>query len=124
LHAAVLVLDPRRLRHAARAALERMAIGVLGVRDPDRDVLDAVAVQALVARDLVVAAKRAREDEADVPLLDDVGRAVADARLGARVRGLAKAEAALVEVRRLLRVAHPELEVVPVDKRHEVLLHR
>ena len=71
--------------------------------------------------DLVLAAKRARDDEPDVALLEHVARAVAHAGLGARVRGAAEAERVLVVVRGLLRVADPELDVVPAVERHEVV---
>src|SRR5206468_3854040 len=63
----------------------------------------------------------ARHDEPDVVLLQDVRGAVADARLRAGVRHAVEAEGALVEVGGLLRIAHPELEVVPALDRHEVL---
>ena len=83
--------------------------------------LHAVAVRAREARDLAVRAQAAREHEADLALLEHVRRAVADARLGPGVGRTREAERVLVEVRRLLRVADPELEVVPAVDRHEVV---
>src|SRR5205085_9639369 len=86
----------------------------------ERDVLHPVAVPADMTRDLVILAERAREDETDVALLEHVRGPVADARLRARVGRRREAEPALVEVRRLLRVPDPELDVIPAGKRHEV----
>ena len=42
---------------------------------------------------------------------------------GPGVRGAREAERVLVEVRGLLRVADPELDVVPAEQRHEVVGH-
>ena len=111
----MLVLDPVRLGDAAGAPLERLAVGVGGVCDLEGDVLDAVPVGVGVACDLVVGPKRAREDEADVPLLEEVRSAVAKAGLGPRVGGRPEAEGALVEVGGLLRVPNPQLDVVPAE---------
>src|SRR5207302_7934708 len=88
-----------------------------------RDVLHAVAVPHAVTRDLVVLAQRARDDEPDAALLEDIRRAVADARLRTCVRRAREAERALVEVRSLLRVSDPELEMIPPEQGHEVLRH-
>ena len=55
--------------------------------------LTAVAVQRREAADLAVAAQPARQHEADVALLEDVGGAVADAGLRARVRDRRKPNA-------------------------------
>src|SRR5207244_13445389 len=82
LEPAVLVLDEARLDDAAGAALDGLPVRLGGVRDGERDVLDAVAVPADVPRDLVVLAERARDDEADVALLQHVRGPVADPRLG------------------------------------------
>ena len=70
-----------------------------------------------------VAPERAREHEADLALLEHVARAVANAGLRARVGDAVEAERVLVVVRRLLRVADPQLDVVPAVQRHEVLAH-
>src|SRR5207248_3736387 len=67
-----------------------------------------------------VPAQAARYDEADLALLEEVGGAVADARLGPCVGRRPEPERTLVEVRRLLRVADPELDVIPALERHEV----
>ena len=83
--------------------------------------LRAVAVTACELRDLAVDAYAAREHEADVALLEHVRRAVANAGLGARIGGPREPERVLVEVRGLLGVPDPELEVIPALERHEVL---
>src|SRR6185437_504935 len=49
---------------------------------------------------------------------------VADTGLRAGIGGAREAHTVLVEVRRLLRVADPELDVVPAEQRHEVFGHR
>jgi hypothetical protein len=77
----------------------------------------------MVARDRVVLADRARDDQADLALLEDVRGAVAHARLRPGVGGAREAERVLVEVGRLLGVADPELDVVPAEQRHEVVGH-
>ena len=56
------------------------------------------------ARDLAVRAQPARHDEADVTLLDEIGGAITDARLRARVRDRREPQCVLVEVGCLLRV--------------------
>src|SRR5581483_8890382 len=124
LDGAELILDRLRLEHSARAALHRLPVGLLGVRHAQRDVLDAVAVHVREVADLVPAPQRARHDEANVVLLEDVARAVAHSRLGARVRGAAEAERVLVVVRGLLRVSDPELDVIPTVEGHEVVGHQ
>ena len=98
-------------------------MGLRRVRHGERDVAHAVAVARVVLRDLVLLAERARDDEADVALLEHVGGAVADSRLGAGVRRPREAHRLLVEVRSLLCVADPELDVVPAEQRHEVFGH-
>jgi hypothetical protein len=120
---AVLVLDPVRLGDAAGAALERLAVGVRRVGDLEGSVLDSVPVGVGVPGDFVVGAERAREDEADVALLEQVRGPVAEACFGACVSDGAEAESVLVEVGGLLRVSHPQLEVVPAEQGHEVLVH-
>src|SRR5688500_2829208 len=81
LDAAELVLDPVRLGDPACAALDGRPVRVPRACDLERDDLRAVAVRTGEARDLAVRSEAARQDEADVALLDDVGRAVAHARL-------------------------------------------
>ena len=120
LDAAELVLDPARLGDSAGSALDGGAIGVVGARHLQRDVAGAVAVTARELRHLAIGAQAARQDEADVALLDDVGGAVADARLRPRIGRTREPERVLVEVRRLLRVPDPELDVIPSQERHEV----
>ena len=113
---AEVVLHDVRLDNALGAARDRLAIGVGDVGHAQRDVLHAVAVSERVPADRAVAAHRARDDEADLVLLEHVARAIAHARLGAGVRGAAKAERVLVVERRLLRVPHPQLDVVPARR--------
>ena len=113
-----------RLDRPAGAALHRLPVGLGRVGHRERDVLHAVAVAAAVPRDVVVLAQRGGEHEADAPLLEHVRGAVADAGLRARVRRAREAERVLVEVRGLLGVADPQLDVVPPVERHEVLLYR
>ena len=120
LDAAEVVFDPVRLDHAAGTALHGLAVRLTCVRDGERRVLDAVPVRAGEAGDLAVAAQTARQHEADVALLEQVGRTVAHARLRPGIRRLGEAERVLVVERRLLRVADVELEVVPPVDGHEV----
>ena len=115
------VLDPVRLDDAARAALHGLAVRVRRIRDGERHVADAVALRLSPPADLAVSAEAAREDEADVALLEHVRGAVADARLGPGIGRAREAVGVLVEVRRLLRVPDPDLEVVPAVDRHEVV---
>src|SRR5437763_4427527 len=119
----VLVLVASRLHHAAGAARHGLAVGLRRVGHSEGDVADAVAVSRMVLRDLVFLPQRPRNDETHFPLLEHVGRAVADSRLGAGIRRPGEAHGVLVEVRRLLRVADPELDVIPPEQRHEVFGH-
>jgi len=120
---AEVVLDELGLAHAARTALDRFLVGVSGVRDTQRDVLDAVAVLVRVIADLVTGMERAREHEADVALLENVARAIPYARLWACVRRAAEAECVLVVIGGLLGVPDPELDVIPSVDGHEVFGH-
>jgi hypothetical protein len=124
LDAAVLVLEPARLVDSARSALERLAVCLGCVRDAEGDVLDAVPVHVRMACNLVVGPQRARDDEASVALFEHIRGAVSYPCLRPRVRHGPEAECVLVEVGGLLGVPDPELDVVPAEQRHEVLLHR
>jgi hypothetical protein len=115
------VLEPVRLDDADRAALDGVPVGVLGARHGQRHILDAVSVRAREARDLAVRPQPARDDEPDVVLFEHVRGAIADTGLRAGVRNPVEPERALVEVCGLLRVADPELDVIPALDRHEVL---
>ena len=75
---------------------------------------------AVVRADLVLLAQRARDDEADVALLEHVGGAVAHPVSGPAYADRREANRVLVEVRSLLGVADPELDVIPPEQRHEV----
>ena len=104
--AAITMRAPPRDRHLERGAR---------VFDHDRDVFDAVAVQHDVPRDLVVRHQARRQHEAQIVLLEQIADAISHAGLRTRVRDLIEAERRHVIVRRLLRVADVELDVVPVD---------
>ena len=123
-HFAVLVAEGLGLADAARAAAGGLAPGGFGVVHPQRDVADAVAVQADVLGDRVVGLQRRGEHEADLVLHQDVGGAVARAGLGSAIGGQAEAERGAVEVRGLARVADVELDVIGAVQRQEVLLNR
>ena len=68
--AAVLVLDPMRGEDPAGAVAHRVVVGGLGVGDAKRDLVDTVAVPAVVRGDVVVPRQRAGEDEPDATLLE------------------------------------------------------
>ena len=119
---AVVVLGPEGLGQAPCAPLHRLPVRVRRVGHGEGDISDAVALGGRPPADLAVAAKTARQHEADVSLLEHVGRAVADACLGSRVARAREAECVLIEVRRLLRVPDPDLEVIPAVDRHEVVV--
>src|SRR3954470_12079291 len=117
---AEVVFGPMRLAHSTGSTLNRLPIGVGRIRDGQRRVLDTVAMGAGEAGDLAVRAETARQDEADVGLLDDVGRAVANTGFRPRVRGSRETECVLVEEGGLLGIADVQLEVIPPVDRHEV----
>ena len=83
--------------------------------------MHAVAVLVDVLGDLAVGRQRGGEDEADVVLLHHVRGAVADLGLQAGERGRREAPQRAVVVRRLARIADPELDVVDALQRQEVL---
>jgi hypothetical protein len=120
LDAAEVVFEPVRLGDHARAALNRLAVGLGGARHLEADALRCIAVPARVLRDLAVVAQAARHEQADVALLEHIGGPVPDACLGTRVGRTGEAEGVLVEVGRLLGVADPQLDVIPTVERHEV----
>ncbi len=120
----MLVLDDRRLEHAPGSALDGLAVRLGRVGYAQRDVLHPVAVHQGELADLGVAAEGAREDEADLSLLEHVARPIADSGFRAGIGDTVEAERVLVVVRSLLRVADPQLDVVPAVQRHEVLAHR
>ena len=64
-----------------------------------------------------------RQHEAGLALLQGVGRGVAPAGFEARVRELGEAERLPVVVGRLLRVAHPELDVVDALQPERIVCH-
>ena len=121
LHAAVLVLDPVRRHHAAGAVLDGVLVGGRGVGHAQRDLVDAVAVEGVVGRDLVAALERAGEHEPDAALLEHVRDAVAPAGLEAGVGGLGEAECVHEVERRLRGVPHVDLHVVDAVDRHAVV---
>ena len=89
LDAAVVVVDPVRLGDAARAALHGRPVRLARARHLEGDVLRAVPVPRGEPRDLAVLAQPARDDDADVALLEHVAGAVADTGLRPRVGGAA-----------------------------------
>src|SRR5262245_39603555 len=116
-----IVFLPVRLDDATGAALHCLAVGVGRVGHGESDVADAVSLRLRPPADVRVGAQPARHHEADVALLEDVGGPVANARFGTGVRGAGEAVCVLVEVRGLLGVPDPHLEVVPPVDRHEVV---
>ncbi len=90
----MLVLDPMRGDHPAGAVLDGVRVRGRGVGDAQGDLLNAVAVAALVVADLVLARERARDHEPDASLLQHVRDAIAAAGLEPHVRGLREAERA------------------------------
>ncbi len=104
--------DLERLLHAARASLGGLSPCLLGIVHPQRDVANAVAVQADVLGDLVVRPQRGGEHKANLALLQDVRGAVALARLGARVGHQAEAHGHAIKVGGLARVADIKLNVI------------
>ena len=120
-HRAVLVGEVVRRLDAARAAGRRLEVGVVDVRDAERDHLHAVAVLGDVRADLVAGNERAGQDDPDAALLEDVRRAVAHAGLQAGVGHLGEPERADPIGRGLQRVADIKLDVVDAVERHEVI---
>lgn len=82
--------------------------------------LDAVAVHALMRRDLAVGAERPRQHEANAALLEHVRGAVAQPRLQAGVGDLREAEGVGEVVRGLAALPTPQLHVVDAVQRHEI----
>src|SRR5439155_13045604 len=86
------------------------------------DVLHAVAVREHVLRDRALGPHGAGEDDPGLALLQDVGGAVADLGLRARVGGDVEAERLGVVEGGLPRVPHVVLDVVDAHERHVVVL--
>ncbi len=103
-----------------RTVRERGAIRRLRVADRERDVLDPVPVLPRLARGRVILAETRRQQEADVPLREQVARGVPAP--GREVRDLLdlEPEAGRVEVRRLPGVPDVEADVVDVDEPQRV----
>ena len=111
-----------RLTHAARAPLDSLPVRMRRVGHGKRDILHAVALGRGPPTDLAVAAQPARQDEADVALLDERRRRGRERRSGSGVCGAREPEGVLVEERRRLRVPDPDLEACPAVDRHEVVV--
>ncbi len=109
------VFEHGRLAHDTRAAAHCHLERGLRVVDEDRDILDAVAVQRDVARDLVVRLQTGRQNEAQLVLLEQVADAIADARFGPGIGDLFETERRHIIMCCLLGVADVKLDVVPVD---------
>ena len=117
---AVLIFEGRRRLQDASAAAHGHLEGGVGILDENRDVLDAVAVQGDVARDLVVGNQTCGKHEAQLILRQEIADAIAHARFGAGVGDLIESEGGHVIVGRLLGVADVKLDVVPVDLRERI----
>ncbi len=117
---AVFVLELGGLLGGGAAVLEGLAVRGFGVVDGEGDVLDAVAVEADVARGGVVLGEAGGEDEADVALREVVVGGIA--RAGGLVADLlaGESEAVGVEVCGLLGVAAVEADIVDVDELQRV----
>ena len=118
-----LVLVNGGLADAAGSALDGFVVRARRFGHAQCDVLDAVAVACTRARNLVSGMQRTGDDKADLPLLQDVARPVADACLRPGVGGASEPECLLVVEGCLLGVPDPELDVIPAVERHEVLAH-
>src|ERR1041385_4126707 len=107
-----------RLAHRTRAALHGEAMRLSGIVDPQRDVTDAVTVLTDVLGDHARARQGRRDHEANLPLRQQIARAIAHARLRAAIADHLEAHRSLVEVRRLFRVSDVELDVIgSVDRK-------
>ena len=118
---ALLALDLGRLERRDGPARGRLTPRRVDVVHGEGDVLHAVSVLRHVLRDLALVAERGGEDEADVVLHHHEAGPIANARLEARVGHRREAPERAVVVRRLLRVADPELNVVDALERQEIL---
>jgi predicted ATPase/DNA-binding CsgD family transcriptional regulator len=103
-HRAVLIGLIMRLRQHGRAGLPRVGDALVHVRHLERHVDDAVAVPAVVVRDLAVRADRALDDKPDVSRFKDIRLVVAIAGDRARVGLEPHPEGELEVQRRLGRV--------------------
>ena len=121
---AELILEGARLEGPSGAALHGLPVRLGRIGHRERDVLDAVTVAAAVPRDVVVLAQRRRQHEADASLLEHVRGSVAYPGLRACVGSAGESQCLLVEVRGLLGVADPQLDVVPPVEWHEIRLYR
>ena len=101
----MLVVHVVRLDRRLRSAPHRFGEREVRVLDEQRDVADAVAMSTDVLGRRMMRSERRRDDEADLPLREDVRRRGAVARLQSAVRDLREAERFAVEVGGLLGVA-------------------
>ena len=114
----VLCRSPRRgSSTGGGAAAHRLLEAGAGVVDGEGDVAHAVAVAGHVAGDLVVGLEGGGEDEADVPLAQQVAGLAPRAGLRTAVGDLVEAEEQAVVGRGLAGVAHPELDVIDLPDR-------
>ena len=119
-HATELVLRHLRLGPRRCATLDGEAEHFARIVHPERDVFHAVAMLLHMLVDPVPGIKRAREHESDFVLLQHIRAGLALARLGTAIGDQLIPERAAVEVRRLLRVADEELDVVGTVDRERV----
>jgi hypothetical protein len=118
---AVVIVHVVRLHHRLRAALHRLVEREVGVLDLQRDVVNAVAMFSDVLRRLVTRVQRRGDDESNLSLRQDIRRHIAIPRLQSAVPELREAERLPIEIRRLLRVACPELHVMDALQPQRVL---
>src|SRR5687768_9318693 len=71
--------------------------------------------------DLAARRQRSREDEADLPLLENVAHPIAGSGLRSAIRDELESERSAIVVRRLLRVPDEELDVVGPVYRKNIL---
>src|SRR3712207_1835257 len=83
---AVVVLHYLRLGHTRRPSLERHPVGLFGVGNAERDIMNSIAVTLHVIRDHAVGTESAGEYETDVVLGNAPRDAVPRPRLEAHVR--------------------------------------
>ncbi len=102
------------------AAFGRFVERRRGIGHLKRHDADAIAVLMDEVRGRVLGAKRRRQHEPDIALLEHVGRRVATSSLETPVGGPMEAEAGLVKHGSLPGVAHKELEMVDAFDRAEV----
>jgi hypothetical protein len=106
-----------RLRTAAHRLLERR----IRIVDLEHDVAHAVAVAGDVLGSLVIRRERGGQDEARASLLERIRGLGAASCLETAVGDLREPKRLSIEEGRLLRIAHPELDVVNLSQLERVV---